>query len=114
MLAKLHNIFLLLKYYCTLYFHKQALVVDMKTKLLSALKELMDQGMKIQSLQAWGWFIRLLGPCATKNKHLVNEMLKLLEKTFSDSDSSSQIASLVSLNQKKSKYHFNLRNFFPT
>ncbi|CAI9779690.1 unnamed protein product [Fraxinus pennsylvanica] len=73
----------------------KALVIDMKKKLLSAMKELMDQGMKIQSLQAWGWFIRLLGPYATKNKHLVNEMLKLLEKTFSDFDSPSQISSLV-------------------
>ncbi|KAL2534846.1 Rif1 N domain-containing protein [Abeliophyllum distichum] len=73
----------------------KALVIDVKKKLLSAMKELMDQGMKIQSLQAWGWFIRLLGPYATKNKHLVNEMLKLLEQTFSDFHSPVQIASLV-------------------
>ncbi|KAK6151725.1 hypothetical protein DH2020_014360 [Rehmannia glutinosa] len=73
----------------------KALAMDMKKKLLLAVKELLDQGMKIQSLQAWGWFIRLLGPYGTKNKHLVNEMLKILEQTFSDFDSQVQIASLV-------------------
>ncbi|KAL7093467.1 hypothetical protein ACP275_11G042300 [Erythranthe tilingii] len=73
----------------------KALAQDMKKKLLVAMKELLDQGMKIQCLQAWGWFIRLLGPYAIKNKHLVNEMLKVLEQTFSDFDSQVQIASLV-------------------
>ncbi|KAI3446880.1 hypothetical protein Pfo_003545 [Paulownia fortunei] len=73
----------------------KVLAIDMKKKLLLAMKELSDQGMKIQSLQAWGWFIRLLGPYATKNKHLVNEMLKILKQTFSDFDSQVQIASLV-------------------
>lgn len=74
---------------------KQALAIDLKKKLLLAMKELLDQGMKIQSLQAWRWFIRLLGPYALKNKHLVNEMLKILEHTFSDFDSQVRIASLV-------------------
>ncbi|KAL6548575.1 hypothetical protein OROGR_008996 [Orobanche gracilis] len=74
----------------------KALALDMKKKLLLSVKELLDQGMKIQSLQAWRWFIRLLGPFATKDKRLVNDMLKILEQTFSDSDSQVQIASLVS------------------
>ncbi|GFQ00452.1 hypothetical protein PHJA_002189200 [Phtheirospermum japonicum] len=73
----------------------KALATDLNKKLLLAAKELLDQGMKIQSLQAWGWFIRLLGPYATKDKHLVNEMLKILEQTFSDFDPQVQIASLV-------------------
>ncbi|KAL7134649.1 hypothetical protein ABFS83_11G041200 [Erythranthe nasuta] len=73
----------------------KALAQDMKKKLLVAMKELLDQGLKIPCLQAWGWFIRLLGPYAIKNKHLVNEMLKVLEQTFSDFDSQVQIASLV-------------------
>ncbi|KAL2501076.1 uncharacterized protein Fot_34924 [Forsythia ovata] len=64
----------------------KALVIDVKKKLFSARKELME---------AWGWLIRLLGPYATKNKHLVNEMLKLLEHTLSDFDSLVQIASLI-------------------
>lgn len=74
---------------------KQTLATDMKKKLLLAMKELLDNGMKIQSLQAWRWFIRLLGPYVLKNKHLVNEMLKILEHTFSDFDPQVQIASLV-------------------
>lgn len=74
---------------------KQALAVDMKKKLLSAMKELLGQGMKIHCLQAWRWFIRLLGRYALKNKHLVNEMLEVLKLTFSDVDSQVQIASLV-------------------
>ncbi|XP_051148299.1 uncharacterized protein LOC127263359 isoform X2 [Andrographis paniculata] len=69
--------------------------VDMKKKLLLAMKGLLDQGMKIESLRAWGWFIRLLGTYAMKNKHLINEMLKNLEQTFSEFDPQVQIASLV-------------------
>ncbi|KAH6824490.1 hypothetical protein C2S53_002900 [Perilla frutescens var. hirtella] len=73
----------------------KTLAMDMKKKLLSAMNEMLGQGMKIQCLQAWRWFIRLLGPYALKNKHLVNEMLKILKLTFSDFDSQVQIASLV-------------------
>ncbi|KAL1563425.1 hypothetical protein AAHA92_05893 [Salvia divinorum] len=73
----------------------KALAVDMKRKLLGAIKELLGQGMKIPCLQAWRWFIRLLGPYALKTKHLVNEMLEILKLTFSDFDSQVQIASLV-------------------
>lgn len=69
--------------------------MDMKKKLLWAMKELLEQGMKIQCLRAWGWFIRLLGPYAKKNKHMVNEMLKMLQQTFSDFESQVKIASLV-------------------
>lgn len=69
--------------------------MDMKKRLLGAMDELLGQGMKIHCLQAWRWFIRLLGPYALKNKALVNEMLKILKLTFSDFDSQVQIASLV-------------------
>ncbi|XP_057768027.1 uncharacterized protein LOC130988248 [Salvia miltiorrhiza] len=73
----------------------KVLAVDMKKKLLGSMKELLGKGMKIHCLQAWRWFIRLLGPYALKNKHLVNEMLEILKLTFSDFDSQVQIASLV-------------------
>ncbi|KAK3039998.1 hypothetical protein RJ639_027188 [Escallonia herrerae] len=76
-------------------FHQGAIAVDIKKKLLPAMKELLKDGMKIQTLQAWGWFIRLLGPCAMKNRHLVNEMLKIPEQTFSDVNPQVQIASQV-------------------
>ncbi|KAH7861068.1 hypothetical protein Vadar_021271 [Vaccinium darrowii] len=73
----------------------KAIVIDMKGKLLPGIKELLNHGLKIQAIQAWGCFIRLLGPCAVKNRHLVNEMLKIPEETFRDADPQVQIASLV-------------------
>ncbi|CAL5438909.1 unnamed protein product [Camellia sinensis] len=73
----------------------KVLVTDMKKKLLPGMKELLNHGMKIQTIQAWGWFIRLLGPYSVKNRHLVNEMLKIPEQTLSDVDPQVQIASLV-------------------
>lgn len=73
----------------------KTLAIDMKKKLLGAMNEMLGQGMKMHCLQAWRWFIRLLGPYALKNNHLVNEMLKILKLTFSDFDSQVQIASLV-------------------
>ncbi|KAM7512694.1 hypothetical protein LguiB_011569 [Lonicera macranthoides] len=74
----------------------KAVALDMKKKLLPAMKELVSEGMKIRALQAWGWYIRLIGPYAIKNRHLVNEMLKIPEQTFSDLDSQVQIATQVS------------------
>ena len=61
------------------------------------MKELVSEGMKIRALQAWGWYIRMIGPYAIKNRHLVNEMLKIPEQTFSDLDSQVQIATQVTL-----------------
>ncbi|XP_019052438.1 PREDICTED: uncharacterized protein LOC104592498 isoform X2 [Nelumbo nucifera] len=74
----------------------QVLVVDIKQRLLPGMKEgLQNHGMKVPVIQAWGWIIRLLGPYATRNRHMVNEMLKIPEQTFSDPDTQVQIASLV-------------------
>lgn len=85
-----------LKLYAFFMIFKQALVEDMKQKLLSTMKDLMNQGMKIQTIQAWGWFIRLLGSYAMKkSRHLINGMLKISELTFSDNNPQVQMASLV-------------------
>ncbi|XP_034699080.1 uncharacterized protein LOC117924545 isoform X2 [Vitis riparia] len=73
----------------------KALVIDMTQKLLPGMKEMLNLGMKVQTMQAWGWFIRLLGSHAMKKRHLVNEMLKIPELTFSDHDPQVQIASQV-------------------
>ncbi|KAF5203455.1 Telomere-associated protein rif1 [Thalictrum thalictroides] len=74
----------------------KALVVDMKTKLLSEMKEVIqDRGRKVNTIQAWGWYIRLLGSHALKNRQLLNEMLKIPEQTFSDFDPQVQTASQV-------------------
>ncbi|XP_047309165.1 telomere-associated protein RIF1-like [Impatiens glandulifera] len=73
----------------------KALLLDLKKKLLPGMKSLLELGLKTQAIQAWGWYIRLLGPYVVKNRHLVNEMLKVPEKTFSDVDPRVQIASMV-------------------
>ncbi|OMO81230.1 Armadillo-type [Corchorus capsularis] len=73
----------------------KAIIQDMKQKLLAGMKERLEKGMKVQTLQAWGWFIAFLGSDAFKNRHLLNDMLKVPEQTFSDHNSQVQIASLV-------------------
>ncbi|KAL9249035.1 hypothetical protein AKJ16_DCAP00275 [Drosera capensis] len=70
-------------------------VRDLKSALLTGLMELLKKGKKLQALQAWGWFIRLVGSLALKNKNFVNEMLKVPEQTSADQDSQVQIASLI-------------------
>lgn len=67
----------------------------MKQNLLTGMKDLLNSGMKIQAIRAWGWFIKLLGSYALKNRNLVNDMLKIPEHTFSDCDSQLQIATQV-------------------
>lgn len=59
------------------------------------MNDLLNCGMKIPAMQAWRWFICFLGPFAMKHKHLLNEMLKFTELTFSDFDPQVQIAALV-------------------
>ena len=71
----------------------------MKQILLTKMKELLNQGMKVQAIHAWGWFIRLLGSYAMKNRQLTNEMLNIPENTFSDLNPQVQIASQVFLIQ---------------
>ncbi|KAK9998331.1 hypothetical protein SO802_017934 [Lithocarpus litseifolius] len=71
----------------------RVLVKDMKQILLTKMKELLNQGMKVQAIHAWGWFICLLGSYAMKNRQLTNEMLKIPENTFSDLNPQVQIAS---------------------
>ncbi|MED6168060.1 hypothetical protein PIB30_008410 [Stylosanthes scabra] len=73
----------------------KVLAKDMKSKLLSGMNKLLDKGMKIQVIQAWGWFIRMLGSHAFKTRQLVNDSLKILECTFTDLDPQVQIATLV-------------------
>ncbi|CAL0330479.1 unnamed protein product [Lupinus luteus] len=73
----------------------KVLVKDMKIKLLNGMKDLLDKGMKVQAIQAWGWFARMLGSHALKAKQLVNDMLKIPECTFTDHDPQVQIATQV-------------------
>lgn len=73
----------------------KAIVKDMKLRLLPGMKELLKHGKKVQALQAWRWFVCILGSYSLKTRHLVNEMLKVPEQTFSDPDPQVQNASLV-------------------
>ncbi|KAF5459195.1 hypothetical protein F2P56_023173 [Juglans regia] len=73
----------------------KALVKDIKQRLLTQMKELLKKGIKVQTIHAWGWFIRLLGSHAMKNRHLINEMLKIPEHTFSDLNPQVLIATQV-------------------
>ncbi|TQD89150.1 hypothetical protein C1H46_025272 [Malus baccata] len=73
----------------------QAVVKDLKPRLLTGMHHMLTNGMKVQTIQVWGWFIRLLGSHALKNRQLINQMLKIPEQTFSDHDSQVQIASQV-------------------
>ncbi|KAK9060710.1 hypothetical protein SSX86_021416 [Deinandra increscens subsp. villosa] len=73
----------------------KVVIVDVKRKLLPAMEELLKQGMKIQAMQAWGWYTRLIGSYAIKNRHLINQLLKIPEQTFPDSDPQVKIASQV-------------------
>lgn len=67
----------------------------MKQTLLTRMKILLNHGMKIQTIRAWGLFIQLLGSYALKNSKLINDMLKIPEHTFADHDPQLQIASQV-------------------
>lgn len=73
----------------------KALLLDIKPILLPGMNELLNKGLKVQSVKAWEWFIRLLGPYAIKNRHVVNDMLKILEQTFSDYNPQVQLASQI-------------------
>lgn len=67
----------------------------MKQRLLIQMKEMLNEGLKIQVLQAWGWFIRFWGSHAKENRSLVNEVLKVPEMTFTDIDTQVQISTQV-------------------
>ncbi|KAK9130632.1 hypothetical protein Sjap_011119 [Stephania japonica] len=73
----------------------KALSVDLEKKLLPEMKNMLQNPMrKFHAIRAWGWFICLLGSHALKKKHVINEMLKILEHAFSDSDPKMHLMSL--------------------
>lgn len=61
------------------------------------MNEMLNKGLKVQTIHAWGWFIRLLGLLAMKNRHLINKMLKFPEQTLSDLNPQVLIATQVLL-----------------
>ncbi|XP_072953411.1 uncharacterized protein [Typha angustifolia] len=74
----------------------EAALSDLKQKLLPCMAEMLhDHVQKVHVIKAWGWYISLLGSNALKNRDLVNKMLKIPEKTFTDHDPQVQIGSLA-------------------
>ncbi|XP_010906734.1 uncharacterized protein [Elaeis guineensis] len=74
----------------------KAVMLELKQKLLPSMMDAVhDHRQKVHMIQAWGWYICLLGSDALSDRHMVNKMLKIPEQTFSDPDPQIQIASLV-------------------
>ncbi|KAG1327922.1 Telomere-associated protein RIF1 [Cocos nucifera] len=74
----------------------KAVMIDLKQKLLPSMMDAVcDHQQKVHMIQAWGWYICLLGSDTLRDRHLVNKMLKIPEHMFSDPDPQIQIASLV-------------------
>ncbi|XP_020530534.1 uncharacterized protein LOC18446340 isoform X1 [Amborella trichopoda] len=74
----------------------KAIALDIKHRFLSDMEKMLQLPLcKVHVIQAWGWLIRLLGSHVLRKRHLLNEMLKIPEKTFSCPDPQVQIASQV-------------------
>ncbi|XP_020591957.1 uncharacterized protein LOC110032622 isoform X2 [Phalaenopsis equestris] len=74
----------------------KALVHDLKSNLVARIMDMQhDCSMEVCIIQAWGWYVCLLGPSLLNNRQLVNQMLKIPEHTFTSADPQVQIASLV-------------------
>ncbi|XP_057874100.2 uncharacterized protein LOC131080026 isoform X1 [Cryptomeria japonica] len=69
---------------------------SVQNKLLLCIQRMIQvQSSKVPAINAWGWFIWLLGGRVLQNRPLVNSMLKILEQTFLDTDIDVRIASQV-------------------
>ncbi|KAI0511087.1 hypothetical protein KFK09_011709 [Dendrobium nobile] len=74
----------------------KALAHDLKSNLLARIMDMQyNSHMKACIIQAWGWYVCLLGPSLLNNRQLLNRMLKIPEQAFTDVDPQVQIASLV-------------------
>lgn len=62
------------------------------TKLMDMIQ---DNAQILMAIQAWKWYIRMLGPGSIKKRNIINKMLKVLEKTFSDPNHQVRTATLV-------------------
>ncbi|KAH9329691.1 hypothetical protein KI387_001799, partial [Taxus chinensis] len=69
---------------------------SVQNKFLPCMQRMIQsQIYKVPAINAWGWFIWLLGGRVLQNRALVNNMLKILEQTFLDTDVDVRIASQV-------------------
>ncbi|OEL34217.1 hypothetical protein BAE44_0004760 [Dichanthelium oligosanthes] len=75
----------------------KAVALDLERKLLSCMKNMLDDPLKkVQAMKSWGWIISLLGPEAVNNRPLLNKLLKIPEQMFIDLETQVQIATMVS------------------
>ncbi|CAI0444797.1 unnamed protein product [Linum tenue] len=73
----------------------KGVVSDLKRSLLTGMNDLMNRSMKVETLQAWDWYVRFLGCYSTKKRNLMNVMLKIPQQTFTDHNPQVQIVSQV-------------------
>ncbi|KAM0939048.1 putative telomere-associated protein Rif1 [Dioscorea sansibarensis] len=74
----------------------KAIVRDLNQNLLQRMIEMVHvPALKIHTIRAWGWYVRLLGDDAMNKRKFINSLLKVPEMTFSCQDPQIQIASLV-------------------
>ncbi|KAG9456187.1 hypothetical protein H6P81_000695 [Aristolochia fimbriata] len=74
----------------------QDLAYNIKKKFLPQMMNMvLEYGKHGLTIQAWGWYIRLLGQVILRNRNLLNEMLKVPEHTFQNLAPQVQTASLV-------------------
>ncbi|KAI5078218.1 hypothetical protein GOP47_0005889 [Adiantum capillus-veneris] len=70
--------------------------VDINETLLPKLEKMIKSKTSVlPAVRAWGWYIRLLGSLAGERRNLVNQMLKIVEVTFTSQDALVRNASLV-------------------
>ncbi|XP_020244954.1 uncharacterized protein LOC109823043 isoform X2 [Asparagus officinalis] len=78
----------------------KVIALDLEKRLLPTMLDMMHGfRQKLPLIQAWGWYICLLGSSSLKNRHLINGLLKIPEETFTEPDPQHQIASLVAWEQ---------------
>eukprot|EP00250_Pteridium_aquilinum_P008834 c18246_g1_i2 orf=198-5660(-) len=74
----------------------KVVAVDINEILLPKMEKMIkSKALVLPTVRAWGWFVRLLGGLAGENRSLVNQLLKIVELTFTNQDTSVRHASLV-------------------
>lgn len=84
---------------CLSYSFMKVVVTDLQHRLLSKMEEMikLEGRSPCIAIQAWGWFVKLLGVKSTEEKSLINVMLKLLEESFVSPSAQVRSASQVHL-----------------
>nr|CAD1827761.1 unnamed protein product [Ananas comosus var. bracteatus] len=69
---------------------------NLKKELLLRMTDMLHDNLQnVQVIKAWGWYVSLLGSTGLSDRHLLNKLLKIPEKTFTHADAQVQVASLT-------------------